>query len=102
MTDDAAIRADVWLWRARFFKTRAAAAAMLRKGRLRIDGVRTEKAHALLRPGAALTFPSGGRVHVVRVLAPGWRRGPAAEAQALYATCDGSWTAGAGRDSART
>lgn len=100
MTEEA-IRADVWLWRARFFKTRAAAAAMLRKGRLRIDGVRTEKAHAPLRAGAVLTFPAGGRVHVVRIVSPGWRRGPTVEAQALYAVCDASWTAEARYDSAQ-
>ena len=98
--NDEAVRADVWLWRARFFKTRADAAAMLRKGRLRIDGVRTQKAHVLLRPGAVVTFPAGGRVHVLRVLAAGWRRGPAVEAQTLYAACDASWTAEAEHDSA--
>jgi ribosome-associated heat shock protein Hsp15 len=35
-----------------------------------------------------LTFPQGARIRVVRVLAPGVRRGPASEAQGLYADLD--------------
>ncbi|MEM6491351.1 MAG: S4 domain-containing protein [Pseudomonadota bacterium] len=77
-------RADVWLWRARLYKTRALAAAALRAGRIRIDGVKTAKAHAAIRPGMVLTISGAGRVTVMRVRALGVRRGPASEAQTLY------------------
>jgi ribosome-associated heat shock protein Hsp15 len=35
-------------------------------------------------PGDVLTFVQGGQVRVLRILATGTRRGPAAEAQTLY------------------
>ena len=84
-----ACRADVWLWRARFFKTRAEAAHALEKGRIRITRpgaaeARLDKASRSLRPGDALVFALGSRLVAVKVVAAGERRGPAAEAQALY------------------
>ena len=38
--------------------------------------------------GDGLSFALGGRVRAVRILALGARRGPAPEAQALYADLD--------------
>ena len=81
---DGAIRVDKWLWHARFLKSRSLAAKLIAAGHLRIDGERSEKPSRTIRPGAVLTFPAGSRVRVVRVVAPGARRGPAPEAQALY------------------
>ena len=78
------IRLDKWLWQARFFKTRGLAAALLKAGHVRVNGVRVEKAAQCVRPGDVLTFPQAACVRVVRVIAIGLRRGPAAEAQALY------------------
>ena len=83
MTDDA-IRMDKWLWQARFFKTRALAARLCTAGRVRVDGVKINKAHFGVRPGQVLTFPQARRIRVVRVLALGDRRGPAKEASLLY------------------
>ncbi len=80
----AALRLDKWLWHARFFKTRGLAARIVADGGVRINGARTQKPAAQVRPGDALTFSQGGRVRVVLVVALGSRRGPAAEAQALY------------------
>lgn len=77
-------RLDKWLWCARFFKSRAHAAALLADGRLRLSGRRIEKAHATVRPGDVLTFPQGNDIRVVRVLATATRRGPATEARQLY------------------
>lgn len=82
-TEDSAARLDVWLWRARFFKTRALAAKAAAQG-LRVNGQRTLKPGARVRPGDVLTFAQGGQVRVIEIVAPGARRGPAAEAQALY------------------
>ena len=87
MTDDAC-RADVWLWRARFFKTRTLAARYVEKSRCRIDGRVVEKPHAAVAPGMVLTFALGPLVKVVRIMALGERRGPAPEARTLYEEID--------------
>lgn len=78
------IRLDKWLWQARFFKTRALASKLCAAGRVRIDGERVTKAHAAIRLGHVLTFPQARDIRVVRVVALGARRGPAAEARTLY------------------
>jgi ribosome-associated heat shock protein Hsp15 len=78
------IRIDKWLWHARFCKTRGIAQAAARSGRIRLNGQRVEKAGTEVRPGDTLTLPRGREVVAVRVVALGTRRGPAAEAQALY------------------
>ena len=82
-------RLDVWLWRARFFKTRALAARFLAEGRLRVtrpgaEPVRVDKPGRTVRPGDSLVFAMGGRLVDVRVVALGERRGPAQEARELY------------------
>lgn len=85
-------RVDVWLWRARFFKTRSLAARFVEEGRVRMlrDGgeARLDKASRIVRPGDGLVFALGGRVASIRVLQSGQRRGPAAEARTLYAELD--------------
>lgn len=87
MTDESC-RADVWLWRARFFKTRSLAARFLDEGRVRMTRAGTEarldKASRALKPGDEVVFALGGRLVAVRVEATGERRGPAPEARTLY------------------
>ncbi|WP_333830230.1 RNA-binding S4 domain-containing protein [Pararhodobacter sp.] len=78
------IRLDKWLWHARFFKSRSLAAQAVGSGRMRVNSQPAAKPAVLLRPGDVLTFVQGERVRVVRIVAPGTRRGPAPEAQALY------------------
>jgi ribosome-associated heat shock protein Hsp15 len=78
------IRVDKWLWQARFFKSRAAASRLCAEGGVRVDGRPIAKAHYAVKPGDVLTFPQGRSIRVVRIVALGTRRGPAAEAQALY------------------
>jgi ribosomal 50S subunit-recycling heat shock protein len=89
MSGEAASRLDVWLWRARFFNTRSLAARFVEEGRLRISRsgaeTRADKASRTVRAGDELVFALGGRVIAIGVLAMGERRGPAAEARALYA-----------------
>ena len=91
---DEAARADVWLWRARFFKSRSLAAKAVREGKVRVaragETRRLHRPSAQLRPGDVLTFVKGGHAMCVRVLEPGLRRGPAAEAAGLYETVDPS------------
>ena len=86
MTQEAApsLRADKWLWYARFFKTRTLASKVCAAGKLRIAGNATAKAHQKVKVGDVLTFPQGRHIRVVKVLALGERRGPASEAQGLY------------------
>jgi ribosome-associated heat shock protein Hsp15 len=82
------IRIDKWLWQARFFKSRALAAATVEEGHLRINGQPTLKPGAAVGAGDVLTFAAGNRIRLIRVLSLGQRRGPASEAQALYLDLD--------------
>lgn len=81
-------RIDVWLWRARFFKTRSLAARFVDEGRVRLSRpggeVRLDKPSRAVRPGDGLVFALGGRLIAVRIEQLGERRGPASEAQELY------------------
>lgn len=77
-------RLDKWLWCARFRKLRSACAEWVEQGSIRINRQPTDKPHARLRPGDVLTLPAGDAIRVVRVLALATRRGPAAEANALF------------------
>lgn len=85
-----ACRADVWLWRARFFKTRSAAARFIEEGRVRLsrggqEG-RIDKPARAVKPGDQLVFAVGGRITAITVAQLGVRRGPPEEARTLYAT----------------
>lgn len=79
----------MWLWRARFFKSRGLAARFLEEGRVRLirpgaEAVRVDKPSRSVRPGDGLVFAIGGRLIEVRVQALGERRGPATQARTLY------------------
>ena len=91
---DEACRADVWLWRARFFKTRTLAATFIDEGRIRLTRAghesRVDKPARPLKVGDALVFALGGRLVAITVAALGERRGPPAEARALYSSLDAS------------
>jgi len=86
------VRADVWLWRARFCKTRSLAARLIEGGRVRLtragQETRLDKPARTVKPGDVLVFAIAGRLHVVRVEGLGVRRGPPAEARALYTPLD--------------
>ena len=77
------VRADKWLWAARFWKPRSQAAAALREGAVSVSGVRADPATPL-RVGDALTArtPGGKKVLVVRALSE--VRGGAEIARLLY------------------
>jgi ribosome-associated heat shock protein Hsp15 len=89
MSEGEACRIDVWLWRARFFKTRALAARFVENGRVRVSRgageARLDKPSRTVRRGDGLVFAVGGRLIAIRVEDLGERRGPASEAQGLYA-----------------
>ena len=79
------LRLDRFLWFARIVKTRALAQQLAEGGRLRIAGRVVDRAHAAVRVGDVLSFAIRGKVRVLRVEALPTRRGPPAEARALYA-----------------
>ncbi len=88
MSAEESCRADVWLWRARLFKTRSLSARFIEEGRVRMiragAETRLDKASRSLRPGDGLVLALGGRVIAVRIEALGERRGPATQARTLY------------------
>jgi ribosomal 50S subunit-recycling heat shock protein len=91
VSEDSA-RADVWLWRARFFKTRSLAARFVDDGRVRLTRAgqenRLDKCARPVKVGDALVFALGGKLIAVTVAALGERRGPPAEARTLYSPLD--------------
>jgi ribosome-associated heat shock protein Hsp15 len=78
------LRLDKFLWFARIVKTRAWAQQLAEEGRIRITGRVVDRAHAPVRVGDVLSFAHRGAVRVIRIEALPRRRGPPAEARALY------------------
>lgn len=77
-------RLDKWLWYARVTKTRTLAATLVQNGKVRVNRERTLKPRQQVKADDVVTIAVHGRVRVLRVLAPGERRGPAKEAVELY------------------
>ena len=77
-------RLDKWLWFARVVKTRALAAKLVTAGHVRLNGVRAPGPDKPVRPGDVLTIALERQVRVLKVVAPGDRRGPYEEARHLY------------------
>jgi ribosome-associated heat shock protein Hsp15 len=83
-TDDRGrVRLDKWLWAARFYKTRALAAAEIARGRVGVNG-QPAKASRGLEPGDRIELRQGAVQRTVLVRALSSVRGPAPLAQALY------------------
>lgn len=82
------LRLDVWLWRARFFKTRALASRHISARGVRVtrfgETRRVTKPGATVALGDQVTFARGRVIESLEILGLGTRRGPAAEAAALY------------------
>ena len=84
--DDAAdrLRIDRWLWCARLFKSRSAAANAVRGGRVHLNGQRVKPAHAVkIGDALELELRVGGSRDLAIAAIP-VRRGPAAEAAGAY------------------
>tara|TARA_B100000686_G_scaffold354365_1_gene464225 strand:+ start:2139 stop:2438 length:300 start_codon:yes stop_codon:yes gene_type:complete len=84
LTPSSSIRIDVWLWHARFFKSRSLSNKICASGKIRVNGLLIKKTHLRVRPGDILTFPISREVIVLRIEKISDRRGPASEAQTLY------------------
>lgn len=77
------VRIDKWLWAARFFKTRSAAAQAVEGGKVKLDAERVKPARPL-RVGDRLSIRIGAYEWLVTVRALSDRRGPAPVARSLY------------------
>ena len=77
-------RVDIYLWHARFFKTRSISSKKVRSGRIRLNGTLIKKSSLLVRFDDMLTFHQGDHIRVIKVLKFGQRRGSAPEAAQLY------------------
>ncbi|MGE0502369.1 MAG: RNA-binding S4 domain-containing protein [Rhizobiaceae bacterium] len=82
-------RLDRWLFFARIAKSRTLAQKMVEAGRVRINANKTMHADAQVAPGDVLTVTLDRRILVCRILTPGTRRGPAAEARLIYEDLSG-------------
>lgn len=78
-------RLDRWLWFARVVKSRTMAAELIENGRVRINRQKTTKPSQIVKPGDVLTIMVAERIRILEVRAVGERRGPAVEAQDLFA-----------------
>lgn len=77
-------RIDKWLWFARVLKSRARAARLVMDGHVRLNGQRIIVPSRLVSAGDVLTIALERDVRVLRVVAPGERRGPFREACLLF------------------
>lgn len=83
------VRADIWLWAARFFKTRSLAKQALAGGKVQIGG-QVIKPSRMLRIGDALSVTRANELYEITVRGLSEQRGPAPVAQALYAESEAS------------
>ena len=87
--DTTGVRLDIWLWAARFYKTRALAKHAIEGGKVDVQG-QGAKASRLLKTGETISLKRGEDLFEVQVVALSGKRGPAAAAQALYLESDES------------
>jgi ribosome-associated heat shock protein Hsp15 len=83
------VRFDLWLWAARFYKTRALAADAIGNGHARLDEQRVKPAHHV-RAGDRVTVRKEGVAWEVTVTATARRRGSATDAAQLYLESEAS------------
>jgi len=83
------VRMDMWLWAARFFKTRTLAKHACELGRIASNG-QVAKAARDVRVGDRLRISNEGGDFEVNVLALSEVRGPASVAQTLYSETEAS------------
>lgn len=83
------VRLDVWLWAARFYKTRNLSKTAIDAGHVRVDG-EPAKPSKLVQTGMTIRLKQGQDHREVTVLALSDVRRGAPEAQRLYAETVGS------------
>jgi len=88
-TTVASVRLDLWLWAARFFRTRTLAKQAIETGKVDVGGQRAKPSRSV-RIGDALVVTRGDQRFEVEVAALADVRGPASVAQGLYRESDAS------------
>lgn len=83
------VRMDLWLWAARFFKTRALAKRACELGRIQSNGHPAKPAREI-RVGDMLRITTDAGDFEIEVLQLSEMRGPAAVAQTLYRETEAS------------
>ena len=76
-------RIDLWLWAARFYKTRALAKHAIETGKVEIDG-QTLKASRLIKIKDQLHIARSNELFEITILGISEKRGSATVAQTLY------------------
>ncbi len=84
MAEVGRIRVDKWLFFVRVAKSRTLAAKWVSEGHVRVNREKIAQPSHALKVGDVLTVALDRRVLVLKMLAPGTRRGPAEEARTLY------------------
>ena len=86
------IRLDIWLWRARFFKTRRLSAEAIESGAVRLMRhnvtTRITKPSQAVKAGDRLILVKSGQLIDLEIKDTGERRGPSHEALSLYCLSD--------------
>ena len=77
------VRLDRWLWAARFYKTRSAAATAVDAGKVQVNGARAKRS-AAVHVGDTVRIRKPPFEIVLDVLRLSEHRGPAPEAATLY------------------
>ncbi|MGI9357736.1 MAG: RNA-binding S4 domain-containing protein [Rhizobiaceae bacterium] len=78
------IRIDKWLWYTRTAKSRSLAQKLVKSGKVRINTNRISSPSRIIEPGDVLTVTLERQIKVLKMVAPGERRGPVPEARLLY------------------
>lgn len=86
------VRADVWLWAARMYKTRSLAKQAIDGGKVDVNGMGCKPAK-VLHVGDTVRLTRGEERLELEILALAEQRGPASVAQLLYRETDASRTA---------
>lgn len=85
----ASVRLDLWLWAARFYKTRALAKHAIETGKVDVGGQRAKPSRSV-RVGDGLVVVRGDERFEVVAMALSDSRGPASVAQTLYIESEAS------------
>lgn len=83
------VRLDVWLWAARFFKTRSLCKQAIETGKVEVGGQRPKSSRAV-RVGEQVRISRGDEVFEIVVRGLSEQRGPASVAQQLYEESEAS------------
>jgi ribosome-associated heat shock protein Hsp15 len=85
----ATVRLDLWLWAARFYKTRSLAKQAIETGKVDVGGQRAKPSRTV-RVGDAMRIARGDETFEIEVAGLSDQRGPAKVAQALYVESEAS------------